>query len=142
MITHSRKRWRTSSAGQTAAEFAMIATVLFLLMFGLMTVGSAVYSYNTISSAAREAVRYASVHSATSANPATNDQITKVAKQYARGVNLADTDVTISWPADPNPDMKKPDAQVRIAYTYHLKVPFMRPVALALSSTARMLVSQ
>ena len=142
IISGSRKRWRASSAGQAATEFAMIATVLFLLMFGLMTLGSAVYSYNTISSAAREAVRYAAVHSATSAVPATNDQIKQVAKNYAQGVSLADTDVTISWPADPNPDMRLPDAQVQISYTYNLRIPFMSPVSLGLSSTSRMPVSQ
>jgi Flp pilus assembly protein TadG len=144
IISDSRKR-RASSAGQAATEFAMIATVLFLLMFGLMTLGSAVYSYNTISSAAREAVRYAAVHSATSGDPATGSGDTRIqqkALDYAQGVNLALTDVTVSWPADPNPGMKLPDAQVQISYTYNLKIPFMSPVGLALSSTSRMLASQ
>src|SRR5258708_6028793 len=144
-IAHSRKLLRARSAGQAATEFAMIATVLFLLMFGLMTLGSAVYSYNTISSAAREAVRYAAVHSATSLDPATGAGDTRIqqkALDYAQGVKLALTDVTVSWPADPNPRMKLPDAQVQISYTYNLKIPFMSPVALALTSTSRMLVSQ
>jgi len=142
VTTHCSRSWRASGRGQAAAEFAMIATVLFLLMFGLMTLGSAVYSYNTISSAAREAVRYAAVHSSTSAAPATDAQIKQVAKNYAQGVNLADSDVTVTWPADPNPGMRLPDAQVRISYTYNLKIPFMSPVALGLTSTSRMLVSQ
>ncbi len=140
-IAHSRKRLGASSAGQTATEFAMIASVLFLLMFGVMTLGSAVYSYNTMSNAAREAVRYAAIHSSTSAVPATTDQIQQVAMNYAPGLNLDESNIHVSWPADPNIGMK-PDAQVQISYTYNIKVPFMSPVALALSNTSRMLVSQ
>ncbi len=119
----------------------MIATVLFLLTFGIMTLGSAVYSYNTISNAAREAVRYAVVHSSSSANPATTDQIQQVALNYAVGLNLKESDVKVTWPADPNQGMRS-DAQVQISYTYNLKIPFMSRVALGLTSTSRMLVSQ
>ena len=140
-ISHSRNRLRASCAGQAAPEFAMIATVLFLLTFAIMTLGSAVFSYNTMSNAAREAVRYASVHSSSSAVPATDSQIKQVAKDYAQGLNLSDSDVTVSWLADPNKGMRS-DAQVQISYTYNLKIPFMSAVALNLSSTSRMLVSQ
>jgi len=142
MIAHTRKHWRAGSGGSAATEFAMIATLLLLMTFGVMTVGSAVYSYNTISNAAREAVRYAAVHSATSAAPATDDQIKQVAMGYAPGLNLTSSNVTVSWPADPNAGMTNGDAQVQISYTYNLSVPFMKPVALPLSSTSRMLVSQ
>src|SRR5258708_21864533 len=141
IIADSRKRLRASCTGQAATEFAMIATVLFLLTFGVMMLGSAVYSYNTISNAAREAVRYAAVHSSSSAAPATDSQIEQVALDYAQGVNLALTDVHVTWPPDPNKGMRS-DAQVQISYTYNLKIPFMSAVALPLSSTSRMLVSQ
>ena len=151
MSAHLSNRLRASGAGQAMVEFAMIATALFLLMFGLMTVGSAVYAYNTMSNAAREAVRYAIVHSATSAKPATDAQIQQVALDYAVGLNLTRGDnsttgnVRVSFPVDPrfkNANPIRYDAQVTVSYTYNLSIPFMSPIALNLSSTSSMLESQ
>lgn len=139
--TNVRKLLKSSSAGQAAAEFGLVATGLFLLIFALMSLGSAVYDYNTLSSAAREAVRYATIHSPTSADPATPDQIKQVAINYAQGMDIEKSDVSVSWPTDPNITIKK-DAQVTVSYTYKLKIPLMSPVALDLTSTSRMLVSQ
>jgi Flp pilus assembly protein TadG len=141
VAAHMGNRLRGSGAGQAMVEFAGAATTLFLLMFGLMTLGSAVYSYNTMSNAAREAVRYASIHSPTSAVPATTSQIQQVALNYAVGLGLKSSDIVVTWPTDPN-IIKKSDAQVSISYTYNLKIPFMKKAALSLSSTSRMLVSQ
>jgi Flp pilus assembly protein TadG len=135
------KLFGSGSGGQTAAEFGLVATALFLLMFGMMSLGSAVYDYNTLSSAAREAVRYATIHSPTSANPATDDQIKQVAIDYAQGIDIDKSNVSVNWPTDPNITIMK-DAQVTVAYKYNLNIPFMSPVALNLSSTSRMLVSQ
>jgi hypothetical protein len=81
------------------------------------------------------------VHSPTSANPATTAQIQQVAINAAIGVNLAITNVSVTWPADANlPSLK--DAQVKITYNYSFRIPFMSPVTLALTSTSQMLVSQ
>jgi Flp pilus assembly protein TadG len=54
---------RARETGQTMVEFALSASLLFLLLFGLMEMSFPVYDYNTASSAADEAVRYAIVHS-------------------------------------------------------------------------------
>jgi Flp pilus assembly protein TadG len=141
------KRSLAEAGGQALVEFATIATSLFLLLFGLMFVGNAVYRYNTMSNAAREAVRYAIVHSPTSPNPATNDQIRQVAINYATGVNLTANDITVTWPKDPNINnitnkTDAYDAQVQISYSYSLNVPFLNAVTWNLTSTSRMLVSQ
>ena len=57
---------------QTAVEFALAASLLFNLMFGLMKLAFAAYSYNTVShTTAPEWVRYAFVHLSGSVNPQT-----------------------------------------------------------------------
>jgi Flp pilus assembly protein TadG len=122
-------------------EFSAVATVLFLLMFGLMSLGAAVYSYNTVSNATREAVRYAIVHSPTSPDPVSDSQIQQVAINYAVGLRLKNSDVVVSWPVDPI-NTKKSDAQVQISYPYQIKIPFLSPVSVNLTSTSRMMVSQ
>jgi Flp pilus assembly protein TadG len=119
----------------------MIAVAFLSLVFGLMFLGSAVYCYNTVSEAAREAVRYAIVHSPSSAAPATTSQIQQVAINYASGLDSTQLTIAVSWPADKNIP-KKNDAQVQVSYPYKLKIPFVGPVTLNLTSTSRMLVSQ
>lgn len=136
-----RARIWDSDSGQTLAEFSGVATVLFLLMFGLMELGYAVYSYNTVSSATREAVRYAIVHSPTSADPATTAQIQQVAINYAVGLRLDRDDISVSWPTDPY-DNKKSDVEIQINYPYRIQIPFLSPLSVNLSSTSRMMVSQ
>ncbi len=133
-----RTRWKR---GATMAEFAMIATVCFTLLFAVMEMSSAVYSYHMVSTAAREGVRYAIVHSPTSANPATTDQIQDYAKTYASGLDQSQLTVTATFPADPRLATQK-DAQVVVSYNYPLSIPFMSPVTLSLTSTSKMLVSQ
>ena len=78
-----RTRW---NRGATMAEFALTATVCFTLLFGVMEMSSAVYSYHMVCTA-REGVRYAIVHSPSGPNPATADQIQDYAKTYASGLD-------------------------------------------------------
>jgi len=48
---------RRSRRGQTLVEFALILPIFILLLVGIFDFGRAVYAYNTISNASREAVR-------------------------------------------------------------------------------------
>jgi len=132
---------RTSPRAQTITEFSMVVTVFLLLVFGIAELGIAVFNYNSLCSAAREAVRYAIVHSPTGPNPATTSEIQQVAIDHAPALNLTSSDITVSWPADPRLSSQK-DAQIAIAYTYKLQIPFLPAVSLQLSSSSQMLVSQ
>lgn len=127
------------SPGQTFAEFGVSAGVFLLLLFGIMQMAMAVNAYNDISTAAREAARYAIVHSPTSAVPETNSTIAGVAVNYAPFLSTAD--VTVSFPSDARIPTQS-DALIQIAHTYPLNIPFMSSINLQLSSSSRMLVSQ
>ena len=50
-------RGRRGERGQTLVEFALILPVFILMLVGIFDFGRAVYAYNTISNASREAVR-------------------------------------------------------------------------------------
>jgi Flp pilus assembly protein TadG len=52
---------RSNEPGQALVEFALILPVFILLLVGLFDLGRAVYAFNTISNASREAVRVAIV---------------------------------------------------------------------------------
>lgn len=123
------------------AEFALIASAFFILSFGIIEMASAVMAYNSVCDAAREAVRYAIVHSPTSANPATTAQIQQVAMNVAPNLGITQSQVTVTFPADSNlPSMT--DAEVQISYPYTITIPFIPNMSVTLSATSRMLVSQ
>ena len=132
---------RSHPSGQAMVEFGIVASVFLLLLFGIMQMAFTVYNYNTVCSAAREAVRYAIVHSPMSAKPATTSQIQQIAKDYAVALDPSLLTVNVSWPNDANLPSQK-DAQVQVSYQYSLQIPFLAPVTLTLASTSKMLVSQ
>ena len=64
---------RRHGRGQTLVEFALILPVFILVLVGIFDLGRAVYAFNTISNAAREAMRVAIVDQNTTA--ITNDAV-------------------------------------------------------------------
>ena len=50
---------RHRATGQSLVEFALVIPIFLLILFGLIDMGRAVYSNNTVGQAAREAARLA-----------------------------------------------------------------------------------
>jgi len=135
------RRKRRRQTGATMVEFALVGSTFFMLSFGIIEMASAVMAYNSVCDAAREAVRYAIVHSPTSANPATTAQIQQVAINTAPNLAMTTNQVTVTFPADANlPSLT--DALVQISYPYTISIPFIPTVSITLSTSSRMLVSQ
>jgi len=141
------------TGGQTAVEFACSATVLLLLLFGIMMSAQAVMAYNSMSAAAEEAVRYAVAYGPNSPNPANADTIEGKAINIAPQLNLTKTtfdanghvihagNVTATWVTDSNMATRQ-DAKVVVNYDFPLKIPFMSLATLHLSATSQMMASQ
>ena len=62
-------RRESRSQGQTMVELALVFPLFVMLLFGIITLGIGVFYQQQITNAAREAARYASVHSATALRP-------------------------------------------------------------------------
>jgi hypothetical protein len=60
-----RRQWR----GQGVAEFAIVAPIAFMVIFGIISVGLYVFYQQQVTNVAREAARYAAIHSATAPCP-------------------------------------------------------------------------
>jgi TadE-like protein len=67
MLSHMPRREKGGRRGQTLVEFALVLPVFILLLVGIFDFGRAIYAYNTISNASREAVRVGIVNQACSA---------------------------------------------------------------------------
>jgi len=58
------RRFAREECGSNLVEFSLVATLLFLLLIGVIDCSLAFYSYHFVSSAAEEATRYAAVRGA------------------------------------------------------------------------------
>jgi len=159
------RRRRPRTRGQAMAEFALVAPIFFLMLFGLIDFGRYVYNVQMLNNAAREGARYAIVHGGRSLNPSgppapgttSNDvagnNVINVARQYAIGV-IGNSSVLNIWPSwwapstSPNPDSSSapaPDGsndrenviQVIVTYQFHSVIPIVPipPIEVKGSST-------
>jgi Flp pilus assembly protein TadG len=138
---NGRRKRSLWSRGQTAVEFSTVAATLLLFTFGVMMMGEAVMSYNSMSAAAEEAVRYAVANGPNSPVPATTAQIQQIAINTASQLPLTTSNVNVSWITDPTMATRQ-DARVVVSYNYPLKIPWMSSITLHLSATSQMMASQ
>jgi len=64
-----RRRSATASRGQAMVELALVFPLFVMLLFGIIILGIGVFYSQQVTNAAREAARYASIHSATASKP-------------------------------------------------------------------------
>jgi Flp pilus assembly protein TadG len=130
---------RSSRRGQALVEFAFVAPIFFLLLFGIIDFGRYVYYVQVLNNAAREGARYAIVHgsgSFTPVGPAQDDPtVAGIVRTYAVGVIGSSAVLTIhSYWADPAPPGNPPNVpsnnrgskvRVTVAYDFHSLIPIV-----------------
>lgn len=122
------------SDGQSMVEFALLAPILFVVLFGICEFGYAWMQDNTATSAAREAARVAAV-SGSPFNSAAADAVARNTL-IAAGINPANI-VSITFSG--------PDAQNRIVVTVQVRyspltggfIPLPNPLILTGQTTMR-----
>lgn len=62
-----------SRKGQTLVELSLVLPFLLMVVFGILIIGLGVFYQQQIANAAREAARFAAIHSATASCPTTGD---------------------------------------------------------------------
>ena len=77
---------RRDRRGQSLVEFALILLPFLMILIGLFDAGRAIYGYNTVSNAAREAARVAIVNQ-------TQAAVIQAAVDSAAGLGLTAADV-------------------------------------------------
>jgi Flp pilus assembly protein TadG len=109
----SRSLWfRRDERGAAQVEFALTVLAVLVVVFMLMELCSAVYTYTVLSDAANEGLRYAIVHS-TDADFTTNveNKITTYAANSAH--DMAPMSITVA-----TPDGSAPPGRVQISVSY------------------------
>ena len=134
----SDRRKLLNERGQTYAEFALIVPCFLLLLFGIMWLGLAVYTYNYVSYSAREGSRYAAVHGTDSKQPVTTSSaVTTFVENDAPGLNPSNLTVSTTWTPAATPGNPGGTVQVQVQYQLQFTIPFMSHVTLPLTSTSK-----
>jgi Flp pilus assembly protein TadG len=146
-----RRRSRRGRA-QALVEFALVAPLFFLLLFGIIEAGRFIFYYEILNNATREGARYAIVNGAntlgcptgppapgsTACDPAGNDVVARV-RSAAFGA-LSPITVTPTWT---NPANNGRGATVRVAasYTYRPIVPLVPLPPITISAESSLVVN-
>lgn len=104
--------------GQSMVEFALIAPIFFLIIFGILEGGRLVWTYHELNNATREALRYSMVrgdNSTLDGVPVTNSDVEQVMVDRTAGLNPANLSAQILTPS--GRDSKDP-LQIEATYTY------------------------
>ena len=89
--------------GQTLVEAALTFPLLFLLFFGIIEFSLVIFSYNTISNAAREGARWGVI------STATNAQIIDAARKRTTGIQCTQQPLRVEVDPSPPPGTVKVD---------------------------------
>jgi Flp pilus assembly protein TadG len=134
MSPRSRAAGPQRRRGQALVEFAMVAPIFFLLLFGIIESGRFIFYYETLNNATREGARYAIVNGAntigcstgpaapgtTSCDPA-GDDVRERVRDAAFGI-LSGISVDPQWFAD---NGRGSTVTVTASYTYASLVPLV-----------------
>lgn len=144
--------------GASMVEFAISASALLLVMFGILEFGRVLYTYHTVSNAARLGSRYAIVRGANctvldNCPHVTSAQLQTWVQSQVPMVDSNTMTVTATWSTstNPNTDCSATDPAgndvpghmvcVTVSYPFNFAVPFVSNTPLTLSSTSKMVIA-
>ena len=139
--------FRRGEKGQAMVEFSMLGIVLFIMIFGMIDAGRAVWNYNTLSQATREGTRYAIVHGADSSDPSgpgsgyytppsTDTKITDTVATFASGLDESNLTVASEWLDGSN--QRGDTIKVTSSYDYQPMFNFFGALSFTLTSSSTM----
>jgi len=108
-----RPRRRSEVRGQALVEFALVAVLFFILLFGIIDGSRAIYAYNTVANAARVAARVAIVNQDPNA-------VTDAAIAEGVGLGLTADDVTFTFCSE-----KPCNVTVTVDYDFEAAAPLI-----------------
>lgn len=141
------------SRGQALAEFALVAPIFFMVMFGIIEAGRFMFYYETLNNATREGARYAIVHgvnsfdctgppapgAASACDPSGADVKQRV-RDSAFGVFGTSITVTPEW-HDPNNNGRGSTITVTATYTYSSLIPLVPLPAITVKAESSLVVN-
>jgi Flp pilus assembly protein TadG len=120
--------------GQSLVEFALVISVLLLIVIAILDFGRAIYAYSVVSNCAREGARYGVVWPYDEDKTDIVTDITDVVEDRAVGLDRTQLSVTVTTTTD--------TVQVLVSYNFKLITPLVANVigggSLTLATSATM----
>ncbi|WP_109487796.1 TadE/TadG family type IV pilus assembly protein [Occallatibacter savannae] len=145
---------KRSEEGATLVEFAISASILFMVLFGMIEFSMGLYAYNFLAYATKDAARYAMVRGSncTVLNNcgAKNTEVQAFINNegYPGISNSITTTTNFTCEAIPDPSLQNANCNapgdlvtVTATYPFTLNVPFMKPITMQFSSSSAMIIS-
>jgi len=119
-------------------EASLTLTILFMILFGIVGFGRAVWAYSWASHASREATRWASVRGAESGLSISQSDIRSYVRAHAPGLGTSNITVNATWERADH----KPGSDITVSVTYNVTqlVPWVPQMNV--SSTSTMAIAQ
>lgn len=146
-----------NESGSGLVEYALVFLAFMTMLLGVADFGRAMYAYHFVSSAAREATRYAIVRSCstTSTNCPTAVSATDIqtfVRQVPLGIDPTQVTAQTTWTPNRNPGSV---VQVTVNYSFSFAVPIVSklitanpcpsasdPKSICMTSTSQMVIAQ
>ena len=140
MTSRQRESIAHGERGNTLVEFGLASTVFFMTLFGILSLGVAVWQYNMVSDLAQEGARWAAVRGSTASTPATADSVSTYVTSRALGMTVT---VATTWPdAGGTANQAGNRVQVTVTKSFTPMTAFVPRSALSLQSTAQMIIAR
>jgi Flp pilus assembly protein TadG len=139
--------------GSALVEQAFVVAFLLTVMFGIIDLSRALYAYHFVSSAAREATRWASVRGQNSSlSPKANQGTVQTFVSNVSGMGLDSSSITSTTTFVPPPHGSPACpagvansgciVKVTVNYSYKFFFPFLPTSPIPMSSTSQMVITQ
>jgi Flp pilus assembly protein TadG len=119
-------------------EFAFASVLFFMLVFGTIEFGLAIWQYNMVSDLAQEGARWASVRGSSSTIPANASALQTYVQSRSPGFTVTVT----ATPTDPSSVGPGGTISVRVQSSFSPVSALIPSTTLSLESTAKMIVSR
>jgi Flp pilus assembly protein TadG len=153
-----QKRGLFGCAGTATVEFAISASVLLMLVFGIIELSYALYAYNYVSDAARVATRYAVVRGSSCTGMPDCGITAAELQTYVQGIAYpgikpgslsvsttwlsASSTQPTTWTACGGQCNEPGNAvEIEVTYSFPLYLAFWKSTSLSLTSTSQMVIS-
>ena len=126
--------------GETLIEFAFASVIFFVMIFGALEFGIAVWNFNLVSNLAQEGARYAAVHGVTSGDPKNEAAVGTFVT--SRAIGLAVTTTTAPTSSAPGNVAAGSTVTVTVSHTLNIGGGLLPRWNFPVQSSAQMTVTR
>jgi Flp pilus assembly protein TadG len=143
---------RRGQRGSSIVEFAIVSSVVLLLIMSILDCGRALFTYHLLANNARQATRFAVVRGSTctaTGCPAQATDLTAYVKGISTGIDPNGLTVLTSWSSVPANGCTAAPYQgpgclvtVEVDYTFRFVSPLMPNISMPMKGVSQMYIAQ